>query len=94
MIDGDLYPTYILNFLWGPLKYAAVVKSVHIQRNRIFAAEKYLIDSHVLTAMGKPYYMRQVLFESNQRRVRPHDPNMMFVICNYVAMVLQLILLS
>ena len=32
--------------------YAAVVKSVRIERNRIFADGKYLVDFHVLTATG------------------------------------------
>jgi hypothetical protein len=58
MIDGGLYPTYIPNFLWGPLMSTAVVKSVRIQRNRIFAYGKYLVDSRVLTATGKQYDMQ------------------------------------
>jgi hypothetical protein len=57
MIDSDLYPTYIPNFLWGLLMYVAMVKSVRIQRNRIFADGKYLVDSPILTATGKPYDM-------------------------------------
>jgi hypothetical protein len=58
MIDGDYTPTYIPNILWGPLMYVAVVKSVRIQRNRIFANRKYLVDSHVLNATEKPYDMQ------------------------------------
>ena len=58
MIDNDLYPTYIPNFLWGLLMYTAVVKLIRIPRIRIFADGKYLVDSHVLTATGKPYDMQ------------------------------------
>jgi hypothetical protein len=57
MINGDLYPIYIPNFQLAPLMDAAMVKSVRIQRSRIFADGKYLVDSHVLTATGKPYDM-------------------------------------
>ena len=58
MIDSDLYPTYIPNFLWGPIDVCCggEIGTYIAQPN--FADGKYLVDSHVLTAVGKPYDMQ------------------------------------
>ena len=56
--------------------YAAVVRSVHIPRNRIAADGKYLAGFHVLTVTGRPYDMQLVEFVSILQHVKLHDPNM------------------
>jgi hypothetical protein len=70
-----IYIPYISLIFYG---VTTVVKSVCIQRNRIFADGKYLVDSHVLTTAGKD--MQYILFESSLWRVRLHNPNKMLVI--------------
>jgi hypothetical protein len=65
------------------------VRSVRIQRNRIFADGKYLAYSHVLIAMGRQHGMQLDAIELSQQRVRLHDPNMMLVDFNFVVVVLQ-----
>jgi hypothetical protein len=57
MIDGDLYPTYIPNFLREEIdvRCGGEIRMYIAQPN--FADGKYLVDCHVLTATGKPYDM-------------------------------------
>ena len=57
--------------------YAAVVRSVHIPRNRIAADGKYLVGFHILTATGRPYDMQLVEFVSIMQYVKLHVPNKM-----------------
>ena len=70
--------------------YALVVKSVRIQRNRIFTDGKYLVDFHVLIVKGKQYDMQLVAIVVSQQRVLLHDPNMKLVDYNSVIVVLLL----
>ena len=62
--------------------FAEVVRWVRIQRTQIYANGKYLVDSHVLTAMGRFHDMRLVIVGLVQQRVELRDPNMMKAICN------------
>jgi hypothetical protein len=57
MIDGDLYP-HTSPIFYGAIDVCCSGESVRIQRNRIFADGKYLVDSHIVTATGKPYDMQ------------------------------------
>ena len=68
--------------------YALVVKSVRIQRNRIFADGKYLVDFHVLIVKGKQYDMQLVAIVVSQQRVLLHEPNMKLVDYNSIIVVL------
>ena len=70
--------------------YALVVKSVRIQRNRIFTDGKYLVDFHVLIVKGKQYDMQLVAIVVSQQHVLLHDPNMKLVDYNSVIVVLLL----
>ena len=62
--------------------FAEVVKWVRILRTQIYANGKYLVDSHVLTAMGRFHDMQLVVFVLGQQRAELRDPNMMKAICN------------
>ena len=69
--------------------YAAVVRSIRIQRNRAFTDGKYLVYFHVQVATGRLHGMQLDAIESSQQRVRLRDPNKMLVDYNSVVMVLQ-----
>jgi hypothetical protein len=56
--------------------YIAVVRPVHIPRNRIATDGKYLASFHVLSATGRPYVMQLVEFVLTLQHVKLHDPNM------------------
>jgi plasmid rolling circle replication initiator protein Rep len=70
--------------------YALVVKSLRIQRNRIFTDGKYLVDFHVLIIAEKLYDMQLVAIVVSQQRVRLHDHNMKLVDYNSAIVVLLL----
>jgi hypothetical protein len=59
----------------GTSRYAAVVKSVHIQRNRISANGKCLKNYHLQSIVGKCYDMQLTTIILSQQRVKFHDPN-------------------
>jgi hypothetical protein len=54
--------------------YAAVVRSVHIQRNQTSADGKYLVYFHVQVATGRLHGMQLDAIGSSLQRVRLHDP--------------------
>ena len=62
--------------------FAEVVRWVRILRTQIYANGKYLVDSHVLTAMGRFHYMQLVVVGLGQQRAELRDPNMTKAICN------------
>ena len=69
--------------------YALVVRSVRIQRNRIFADGKYLEDHHEPIAAGKLYGMQLGAIVLSHQHVVLRDPNMILVGCNFAIMVWQ-----
>ena len=51
-----------------------------IQRTQIYANGKYLVDSHVLTAMGRFHDMLLVVVGLGQQRAELRDPsNLQFI---------------
>jgi len=62
--------------------FAEVVKWVRILRTQIYANGKYLVDSHVLIAIGMFHDMQLVVVVLGQQRAELRDPNMTKAICN------------
>ena len=61
--------------------FVEVVRWVRIKCTQIYTKGTYLVDSHVLTAMGRFHDMLLVVVGLGQQRAELRDPNMTKAIC-------------